>query len=104
MPNNYITIADKLKSSGVELGSVDIHQLSEDLRTNGATVTGYTTSNDGETINLLYDNSEAFDGALERCGVSLPKKEIVEVVEGKKGRGRGRKIDKGEEAIADVSA
>lgn len=97
MSKNYITILDKMAELGVGVKSLDMYQLSEALRSNGATVVGYVTDSNGEDIQLLYENSGAFDGALERCGVSLPEKKVQVTVEAKKGL--GSKIEKDEDAI-----
>lgn len=102
MPDNYVTIIDKLTKLGVSLKSIDTYQLSQDLRSSGATVAGYTTNEENESIDLLYDNSEAFDGALERCGVSLPKKKPQAALDS--GKGRERKVEKVEESDSEVTA
>lgn len=98
---NYKTINNKLKLSGVDPESVDVDRITADLQTQGVAPIGYQPVEGGKDL-PLYDNSEALDGALERCGVNAPKKEIESAVEAKKGK--SRKIEKGEEAIEETSA
>lgn len=99
--SKYKTIDDRLKSSGIDPESVDVDRITADLQTQGVAPIGYQPTEGGKDL-PLYDSSEALDGVIERCGVSLPIKEIEAAVESKKGR--GLKIEKGEEAIGEMSA
>jgi hypothetical protein len=100
--SDQITLKEKIGELFADPDSIDLDKLTVDVQSQGAAVIGYAPGTDGSKEQLLYDNTEGFDGALERCGVSFPQKATEEAVEVKKGR--GRKIEKGEEAIAEVSA
>lgn len=100
MSENYTTVRERLGDLFADPDSIDIEKLSVDLQSQGAAVVGYSPSPDGGKEQLIY-SSEVLDGALERCGVSLPEKATEAVVEVKKGR--GRKIEKGEEEIVEAS-
>jgi hypothetical protein len=96
--SEQITLSEKIGELFADPKSIDLDKLTTDIQSQGATVSGYVPGVNGGKEQLLYDNSEALDGALERCGMSLPEKEIETAVEVKKGR--GRRVDKGEESIA----